>query len=199
MSNILKNIIKQDISEQALADKLKNVCSEVFHVKRECFDLQSLKEVYFETPLILSLDKIMLILKKFNIPLTEDLVQKFLKLEGTPLKSPRHMAQMIGTEVLRATGDQDIHCRNIVLNNKITVVSDIRFPNEFAYFNDLADVDFLPLYIQRNEAENKITPESHSSETSIFAFCDKCILINNNNSLDDLKDQLKQELKRHNL
>lgn len=208
VANILKQIIPEKTEEAALADKLKNVCSEVFNVERKNFDEQSLKEVKFKTPVLLNLNKIENILKMFNVPITDVLMQKYFakNMEGMSLESPRHIAQIVGTEILRTAGDEDIHCKNLKLGDNITIVSDIRFPNEFTYFNKLNNINFIPLYIHRVEAEKHINENSHSSETSVFHFCDKCIYINNNNTLEDLEKELQVNLnntnlllKRHNL
>ena len=50
--------------EVAFADKLKNVCAEIFELKREQFDRQDLKEVWFDKPKYLNANGIMLILEK---------------------------------------------------------------------------------------------------------------------------------------
>lgn len=198
VANILKQIILEKTEEAALADKLKNVCSEVFNIKRENFDQQSLKEVKFKTPALLDLYRIKSILSMFNVPITDDLLQKYFtnNTEGMLLESPRQIAQVVGTEVLRTAGDEDIHCKNLKLGDNITIVSDIRFPNEFLYFNKLDNINFIPFYIHRTEAEKYINENSHSSETSVFHFCDKCIYINNNNTLQDLESELRAHLSK---
>jgi len=193
-ANIIKDILQENVVESALADKLKNVSSEVFGIPRWAFDSQLVKERQLITPRILDQQKIEAILSMFNVTISDELVNKYSKIIGMELNSPRHIAQIVGTEILRSTGDEDIHCKNVKLGDNITVISDIRFQNEFNYFNNLSDVYFLPFYIQRDEAENKITPESHSSETSIFTFCEKCIKIDNNSGLDFLKTQVMLHL-----
>lgn len=200
VANIIKNIMGDlglgfNVQESALADKLKNVCSLVFDVPRENFDRQELKETSFDISKKLTESKIISILEMFNIEPTDILIGEYYKnrIVDMQLISPRQIAQVVGTEVLRATGDEDIHCKNLNLNeNGITIVSDLRFPNEFNFFNrsKLMGYDFLPLYIQRDEAEKHVTTNSHPSETSVFKFCDKCIEISNNNSLAHLERQI---------
>lgn len=201
VANILKQIISEKTEEAALADKLKNVCSEVFGVERKNFDEQSLKEVKFKTPVLLNSSKIESILKMFNVSITDGLLQKYLakNIEGMLLESPRHIAQIVGTEILRTAGDEDVHCKNLKLGDNVTIVSDIRFPNEFMYFDKLNNIKFIPLYIHRIEAEKQINENSHSSETSVFHFCDKCLFINNNSTLEDLEKELEVNLNKTNL
>lgn len=195
VANIIKEVIgtETSISEEALADKLKNVSAEVFGVPRNHFDDQSVKEVDFKDgPKILTENSIHQILTLFNVPVTQDLMGKYQAsgIIGMELPTPRKIAQVVGTEVLRATGDEDIHCKNMPLNSEgYTIVSDLRFPNEFNYFHTLG-VDgyrFIPLYVQRDEAEKHVTKDSHPSETSVFLFSDQCKKLSNNGSLEDLK------------
>jgi dephospho-CoA kinase len=187
--------------EVALADKLKDTCAEVFILEREQFDAQELKEVPFPEEEIrkLSTSHIIDILKSFDIKMTpEEMVEKYSNFIGMSLETPRKIAQIVGTEILRAAGDEDIHCKNITLNPKgITVVTDLRFPNEFEYFNNKKDIHFIPLHIQRDLAEDLITEGSHPSETSVFKFTDKCIKIDNNGSFRNTELQIKKTLDIH--
>jgi hypothetical protein len=207
VANIIKRVMGEtgmgyNVQEAALADKLKNACSLVFNVPRENFDRQDLKEVPFETPKILFKDRIEAILELFNVEPTEQLIQKYFTndIVDMELESPRQIAQIIGTEILRETGDEDIHCKNLNLNEDgITIVSDLRFPNEFNFFNraKLMGYEFLPLYIQRDEAEQYVTENSHPSETSVFKFSNQCLGVPNNGSLRGLENKIIQLLSNY--
>jgi hypothetical protein len=198
VANIIKDIMggRVQIVESALADKLKDTCAEVFNLERVQFDAQDLKETPFQTPKMLTLNHIFLILEKFNLTITkEEAAQRYSEIVDMELESPRRIAQVVGTEVLRAAGDEDIHCKNIKLSEDgITIVSDLRFPNEFNYFNDNPNIKFLPLYIQRDEAEKFVAKDSHPSETSVFLFNNQCVKINNNNTLETLNLEIAAAL-----
>lgn len=197
VANLVKNIVKESITEVALADKLKDVCSDVFFIPRNYFDDQALKEVKLEEPRILTFSDIKQIMEFFNVAnkINPEMRDSLYGMTGMVLTTPRQMLQVVGTELLRKeVGDEDIHCKNVKLNNNITIISDIRFPNEFEYFDKLENTFFVPFYIQRNEAEKHINENSHSSETSVFKFSDKCIKINNNNNLQSLEDQIRMNL-----
>lgn len=201
VAGIIKNISKHDIKEAALADKLKNTCAEVFDIPREYFDDQSLKEVNLSKERLLDLNAIEKILLKFNVGPSSDLMESYMAsgVDGTLLWTPRQIAQTVGTEILRVV-DEEIHCKNVELNNQgITIISDIRFPNEYDFFSKRQNTLFLPLYIQRDEAEKMVTESSHSSEKMVFTFSDKCIKINNNNDLQSLERQLVNILKENGL
>jgi energy-coupling factor transporter ATP-binding protein EcfA2 len=197
VATIIKNILKHEqVTEAALADKLKNVCSIVFNIPRNYFDDQKLKEVSLGKPILLTISDINKVMELYNIfdNTTPANIKKIQGSAGFLLETPRQIAQIIGTEILRGVGDEDIHCKNVKLSEKITIISDIRFPNEFDYFNKLDNTSFLPLYIQRDEAEKHVTEKSHSSETSVFKFSHKCVKINNNKDLQNLESEIRTNL-----
>jgi hypothetical protein len=179
------------VHEASIADKLKNVSAEVFGLTREQFDKQDLKEVPFETPIELNYKHISEILNAFNVVYSDQLQEKLDRLVNMKLISPRSIAQIVGTEILRSSGDPDIHLKNTLIADGMNVVSDIRFKNELEYFSKSEGVGFLPLYISRKVAEDKITPNSHVSETELFTFKDSCIKIDNNGSFLDTERQVK--------
>lgn len=186
--------------ESALANKLKNVCAEAFEVPRNDFDNQSIKEVPFTTgPKFFTKETINYILDEFGIHIGEiQLTDVFSKLRYMTLDTPRRIAQVVGTELLREFGGEDIHCDNVkIYDDGITIISDIRFPNEFNYFNNKENVKFIPLYIQRDIAEKEVDMEkSHPSETLVFTFCNKCVKIDNNGTLEKTFDQVKEVLNK---
>jgi len=146
VANIIKEYIPQ-ASESALADKLKNTCAKVFGLKRNFFDLQELKEEpIINGPIELTYGRIYDILADFEVTLTDTLKDNYKDIVGMLLYTPRQIAQIIGTEVLRMTGNADIHCDNVKIDSKITIISDIRFPNEFDYFSKKKGLS-LYLYI----------------------------------------------------
>ena len=193
-------IIQQFIpaTEAALADKLKNTSANVFDLKRIDFDSQDIKEVPFTIPKILSSDNIRAIIESFNIQMDDfEFKERFAGLFGMSLTTPRQIAQVVGTEILREAGGKDIHCNNVPLSCDTVIISDLRFPNEFNYFDSLNKerYRFIPLYIARDIAESVVDPKtSHASETSVFIFRDKCVKVDNNGSIEELERNTKQIL-----
>lgn len=193
VANMIKEFVT-NAEEAALADKLKNTCAEVFGVPRDYFDRQDVKEVPFtDGPKELTALKIGAILESFGVYMSTREIDSTYNCIGMELPTPRRIAQIVGTEVLRAAGDEDIHCKNVKINDGgITVISDLRFPNEYKFFKESDDYNFIPLYIQRDEAEKHVTEDSHPSEKCVFEFSGNCIKIDNNGSLRDTERQIKQ-------
>lgn len=188
-------------TESALAGKLKDVSAEVFGITREALDDQRYKEVPFSVFGIkktLTNESIGAVLESFNVFMSRREIDSKYDVIGMDLDTPRKIAQIVGTEILRATGDEDIHCKNMPLNPNPelpTIVSDLRFPNEFTYFKNNPDINFVALYLNREEAEKHVTKDSHPSETSVFLFNDKCVRIDNNGSLENTREQVVNALK----
>lgn len=149
--------------EVSLANKLKDVCSDVFDIPRDWFDSPDHKETPLATPAVLALDDMETILKRFFI---EDPRRDsgWKKLRGTVLETPRKIAQFIGTELLRTYGGENIHCEQSLIGVKgdLLVVTDIRFPNEASYFKSLGN--FVLISIVNDKAEAAAEKDSHSSE-----------------------------------
>ncbi len=196
----IAGLIKESFysKESAFADKLKNTCSQVFDIPLDYFHNQKLKEVPLSTSAVLDKNNIASILSLYNINPYEldpivftDRVKQYSNLFGKSLQTPRDILQIVGTEVLRKA-DTQIHCKNLQIHDDaITIVSDVRFPNEYDYLSNLPSDTyfFLPIYVNRKEAEEKAIG-GHSSETSVFLFKDKCRVIDNNFTLQETKQQV---------
>ena len=195
IQEILSDKDIKNIKKMALADKLKDVCSDAFGITREAFDDQRYKEIPFKVFGIkkeLTPNVLYNILKAYGFCFYKYVGElEKRQLINMELNSPRHIAQIVGTQVLRMVGSEDIHCEQLILDTDYNIITDVRFENEYNFFNNKQDYKFMPLYINRNCAEEKITEKTHESEKEVFKFRNNCIHINNNGSLDDLKNNLK--------
>lgn len=198
VSSILQKKLK-NVKEVAIADKLKNTCAEVFNLDRSDFDDQNKKEKKFKDYKILDSKKIVKILNLYGIEVSNfDLLMDITaKYNHSKLESPRHIAQYVGTEFLRNYISPDVHCESVNLSSTYTIVPDIRFQNEFEYFSNQKDAEYIPLYIHRKSAEAKVTKDSHISEKEVFKFCHNCIKINNNQPLAFTENQIDEIIKKY--
>jgi len=160
------------------------------------FDDREQKESPFETPITVTAQHLSNILMRFDID-TEGLYE-IEYLIDTTLTSPRHVAQIVGTEVLR-TFDEDIHCKQLTLTPGINVVTDIRFLNEYNYFSKQSRLEqvFIPIYVRRESAESQVNDESHASEKQVCSIARRCVMIDNNGSLENTKKQVREILKEY--
>jgi hypothetical protein len=190
--NFLKEIMpsQSPLIEIQLAKKLKDECSRVFKIERNLFDDSKLKEVSLEMPIYLSATDLTDLIRSYGVePDYDTHVRPHV---GMVLESPRRVAQYIGTEVLR-TVNEDIHCMGATMNlpeNGTFVVTDMRFPNEFNFFNKNYGECFHPFYIQNNQAELAGAQDMHPSERMVLVTAKRCKMIPNNSSISDFKATL---------
>ena len=115
-----------------------------------------------------------------------------------PSFTPRKSLQMIGTDLFRIHFNNDIWI-NIVENkigatlknnpNTNIVISDCRFANEFSLIKQFPDSHIITILREKNIIKNL----AHSSETEWVNYNFDAIL-QNDNSIDDLKSNLKSLL-----
>ena len=109
----------------------------------------------------------------------------------------RQFLQKVGTEGMRDNVHKNIWINGLFSDFKSDsnwVVTDCRFKNEF---DAIKKRNGLIIYIERGE--NKIGG-NHSSETEMEVFKDKCDYhIDNNGSLESLREQIKHFLTIHDL
>lgn len=180
-----------EVQEIALANKLKNVCSEVFGIPRKDFDDPATKEKELEKPIYLDANSVAQVITQFGF--TPDEQAHVRDHVCKVLHTPREVAQYIGTEVLR-TVSENVHCHGSVLGlpeHGIFVVTDIRFPNEYDFFRNLEGAQFYPHYICNYGAETKSQQDSHASEKHILTIAKKCATIDNNGTLEDLRNRVQ--------
>ena len=113
--------------------------------------------------------------------------------------TPRKALQMIGTDLFRIHFNNDIWIN--IIENKIgamlknnpntnIVISDCRFANEFTLIKQFPDSHIIMILREKNNSINKLY---HSSETEWVNYNFDAIL-QNDNSIDDLKFNLKSLL-----
>jgi len=103
----------------------------------------------------------------------------------------RALLQIYGTEIFRDRVDSDywakqVRDRAIESEADVIIVTDARFPNEINVFNDVVSEDFNVVTI-RVERNTGIVDE-HESETALDDFKEWFYIIDNNGSLEELKE-----------
>lgn len=189
-AQILKELGGQEV---AFAKHLKDVCSVVFGVPRDHFDDQAFKEVPFEFNRIILDNDILEILNYFEVP-GRFIPGAMLAHRHVELTSPRHVAQYIGTEVLRSI-DTDIHINMAFKlaassNAKFLICSDMRFDNEL---KAVQKGDGLTIGISRKKAIPPNLENLHPSEREIPNLISRSdVVAENEGSIEDLQNLVRE-------
>lgn len=184
-----------DANNIAIADKLKRVCSAAFDLDLIHFNSQELKEEPLIYPLNLKMEGLSTILEEFKLSNSKEIMvssKDILELATMRMRTPRQILQNVGMFVRDVFGKK-IHMNHLNLSSDITIISDVRFKNEFDYLDKLKGYTHIPLYIENKSAE--AVKDLHISEKDYLKFRAKCIRLDNNvKDLDVLFDNLENVL-----
>ena len=181
-AKIIEDIVDNSF-EVALADKLKVELSLAYDLDIIHFYSQDLKELPFIYPLKTTLDKLCHMIESFapedSEPPKNISYYALLELASIEMKTPRDLMQHWGM-FLRSIYGANVHCDHLELPSNFTIVSDVRFVNEFNYIDKLEGVVHIPIYIENKDAEAKADLDGHISEKEYKKLKKKCIRIDNN-------------------
>lgn len=188
-AEILKEMGGQEV---AFAKHLKDVCSVAFDVRRDWFDDQNFKETQFENPEFLTDTRIEQILHYFEIP-QRYVPQAIISHFGKELTSARHIAQYVGTELLRGI-NQNIHIETAFKmappGTKFLICSDVRFANELQAVNER---DGIVIGISRKKATPADLVNLHPSEKEVPELIEKAdFKVENETSIEDFQAEIKR-------
>jgi hypothetical protein len=191
-ATLFQEIVGLETEELALAGHLKVVCAEVFGVDQSFFVDPKLKEVELDTFIVLTASNLEATLKAFHVDGIDYNVHIRPHI-GRVLPTPRKLLQYIGTEVLHPI-DPLIHVK-IALRNKnpekLTMITDLRFLNEFEYMKNTLGLQFLPVYVRNVKAEAVASLDAHPSERQLDLFKTSCRLMENEGTMADLRTKLQ--------
>lgn len=175
------------VQEITLAGFLKDVCSEVFEIERNFFDSHKTKESPLDRPILLTEDHILKIYDKYDFTNIDYRSHVLSHIGDTIFTTPRHIAQYVGTEILRSI-DPNIHCKKAIEGKyfEMAVITDIRFPDELSFFKDNSS-SFFCLYLQNDKAEQVTALDGHRSESYLPLLASESIRIDNNCDLDEMR------------
>lgn len=150
---------------------------------------EGIKDYIHSYSIPLNIKLMLACLKKFEIKPNYRITDS---LNGKILKTPREIAQIIGSELLR---EHNPNCHiewaiRKASNAQLLIASDVRFPNEFEFF---AGQGGLMIHIDRKSAAPKEGETPHMSESHIRSLGRKCdIRIDNNGTFEELHEQLSK-------
>lgn len=189
-ATLFKDAFKGETEELAFAGHLKETCSKVFNIPIGSFLNPALKEKELEDYALMDEAKIRAIFASFNVNGLEydKNIRPYI---GQVLDTPRRLLQYVGTELLHPI-DPLIHAKTTLVNkdpNKLSIITDLRFLNEFNYLKSLSS--FVPVFIANARAEAAAAGDMHPSEREVLLFKTSCVLLNNNGSMGELKQAVE--------
>jgi len=206
-ADILK---KEGIADGSIsfAGPLKKICQEVFGLHHTLVHDPILKEKPLSTGEIVITPKL---LRKINQIMLDYLdpdefyynpnKASVIGLEGVPLRTPREILQVIGTEWIRNRIHPDWHLQAAFSSKALAslnedglyCVTDARFANEYQFLANKFGADFKGFYVERPEAEELLAQATHDSERKVLevkAIIPAENILVNDGSLEDLKKKL---------
>lgn len=194
-AEILKSLGGEEV---AFAKHLKDVCAAIFNVPRDHFDNQDFKEVKLEYKRLITPYDVERILNYFEVP-ARFIPGAIVAHIGVELISPRHIAQYVGTEILR-TIDQNIHI-NMAFKMASSssapffICSDMRFDNEL---NAVQENEGLSIGISRQKATPADLDNLHGSEKEIPVLISQCdVKVENEGSIEDLQKTVREAAQKY--
>lgn len=190
-AELFKSLTNSITAEVAFAGHLKNVCSEVFGIEMKHFLDPKLKERELKDYINLNRQNIEEVFAKFEI-IEYNYDTHIRPHVGQVFDTPRKLLQYVGTELLHPL-DKLIHVNFAMKKvdpSVITLVTDLRFPQEFDAM--YGREDFLPVYVQNTQAELIAAVDNHPSEQGWKVFKDRCAILDNEGSLSELTDKIKK-------
>lgn len=126
---------------------------------------------------------------------------KYFGWDGEEETKPRDLLIELGTEVIRKKIDPDFHINRLIEDIKVLsyfydtfVVSDVRFPVEIEKpkkeFENVTTIKMI-----RNSDELNESQKNHVTETGLDSFNDFTYIIENEGSLEELKEKAIDILK----
>lgn len=177
-----------------LADKLKDICAEVFDIERIQMDIPELKEAILNDQKEINIIRIDHLLRTiardgfdFNYEKTHEQVCKnFL---GRNLTSIRDVLQTVGTDICRTYIKDDIwlaYVHDTIKNfNGDVVITDARFRNERHFLRELGATLIL---VKRPGFEAK---DTHISENQLGDENDYDVVVTNSASISGLQSDIR--------
>lgn len=175
----------------AFADKLKDICSDVFDLPVSMFHRDEFKDRAFEEPIIIDVGHVKNLVTRLEeyTSINNEAYEALLSHGcGKMLLSPREILQFVGTDLCRNCVKDSIWLDifNSILKNidGHVICTDARFQNERELIKSFGGMNILVV------RPNLKSSDSHSSENNLGTESDYDAVVMN----DDTKDKLEHDI-----
>lgn len=189
MADVLVN--KFNYTKVSFADGLRNLAANVFGIDVKNFTDDNLKEQPFTNPIIFTEGHLGLLiadLEDQGFHVDEQSLTRLSTSLGTTFNNPRHLLQILGTDIIRKHYDDRIFLK--MLDKKINqladvVVDDVRFGVEREFLRERGAV--LCLVVRPSFS----LTDSHSSENDLGHDGEYDVIINNDDTLGKVQTEIE--------
>ena len=127
---------------------------------------------------------------------------KYFGWDGEEETKPRDLLIHLGTDIIRNKIDPNFHINRLVQDIEVLsyfydtfIVSDVRFPVEIEKVKEKYN-DVITVKIERDSEELTDSQKANITETALDDFNDYDIVIDNNGTLEDLKNKVPEIIQK---
>ena len=127
---------------------------------------------------------------------------KYFGWDGEEETKPRDLLIHLGTDIIRNKIDPNFHINRLVQDIEVLsyfydtfIVSDVRFPVEIEKVKEKYN-DVITVKIERDSEELPDSQKANITETALDDFNDYDIVIDNNGTLEDLKNKVPEIIQK---
>lgn len=186
-------LLEYDTENRTFAFFIKQACADLWNLDpKVLWGANEEKQKPLETPILLTRLMMEDLFDYCGIDRAEH-HHKIRKHLGKDLYTVRDSMNYLGTEILR---DIDLNFHNHKLRdsinpNVISLVRDLRFPNEFDFLQTEYEGKIIPVYVSNPLIEKTALQSKHSSALGFLEFRGKCTKVLNDSTMDVLKTRTR--------
>ena len=189
MADVL--VKKFNYTKVSFADGLRNLASNVFGIEEDNFTSDELKEQAFSNPIVFTEAHLGLLINDLEVQgfiVSDEAKNQLQTAIGTTFNNPRHLLQVLGTDILRKNYDDTIFLK--MMDKRLgeladVVIDDMRFGVEREFVREKNGVLCL---VNRPAL---VTQDSHRSENELGHDGEYDIIINNDATVNKVQSELE--------
>ena len=185
--DLIKDIIPEAVS-CALADKTKDICSELFGIPRALFDQEGAEDHELGRLVYINRGDLAAIPKAYGIATVPEAFNR--QHVGRVLTTPKQILHYVNDVILR-TLKATIHCEQLLhaQTADTLIITDLLYTTDFDYFDQAPDIRFRSVYIQSTQAEHAVAAHRQIEGTHVAELGKRALITIHNNSTVEAFEQ----------